>query len=209
LHSLILNHLHHLSIPFKQIQKQPSVKMQLTIALLTAVLALTVTAAPPAAPPAAAPPAPAPPAPAPPATAPQGNASQGAAPQGKLDKATISALVPEFGVVAGQNPSADKKDCTTTVAPAKIPCDCPPPREKYIDQLVAAVQAGNTFGLPAQFPTGNDKQSQIVRFQTMLAVLQSVRGEKGKGCPAISTTYKKDLDKLTGAAAAGGATNGG
>lgn len=114
------------------------------------------------------------------------------------DAATIASLVPEFGVTAGQSPNGSG-DCVTPIAKPLIKCDCPPPRDQYLAQVTAAVQAGNTFGLPAPFPTGNDKQSQIVRLQTLLSVMQNVKGAKGVGCPAIATTYKKTLDGLTGA----------
>lgn len=110
--------------------------------------------------------------------------------------ATIASLVPEFGVAPGQNPDGTGR-CTTPIAPALIPCDCPPNRDAYLSQLFTAVKEGDTFGLNADFPTGTDTQSQIIRFQTMLAVLQSFRGSKGSGCPAISTTFKQSLDALS------------
>jgi hypothetical protein len=113
------------------------------------------------------------------------------------DASTIASLVPDFGVTPGQGADGTG-NCVTPVAPAKIACDCPPPRDQYLAQLTAAVQAGNTFGLPAPFPTGQDTQSQIVRLQTMLSVMQNSKGSKGAGCPAISTTFKQTLDGLTG-----------
>lgn len=143
--------------------------MRFTTTVITAILALTVTALPQA-----------------PA-------------QEVPDASAIAALVPDFGVQAGQGDDG-AGNCVTPVAPAKIPCTCPPPRDQYLSQLTTAVQTGKTFDLPAPFPTGSDKQSQIVRLQTMLSVMQNVNGAKGKGCPAISTTFKKTLDGLTGAA---------
>jgi hypothetical protein len=164
--------------------------MQFTTVFLTAIVALTVTAAPQRGGQGA------------PNTNAQGAPNAEGAPnaggQGVPNAGAIAALVPEFGVTPGQSPDG-KGNCVTPVAPAKIACDCPPPRDEYLSQLTAAVQAGNTFGSPADFPTGSDTQSQIIRFQTMLAVMQSVKGAKGKGCPAISTTFKKSLDALTGA----------
>ena len=117
--------------------------------------------------------------------------------QGIPNAGAIAALVPDFGVTPGQG-NDGTGNCVTPIAPAKIECDCPPARDQYLSQLTAAVQAGNTFGLPAPFPTGQDNQSQIVRLQTMLAVMQNVKGSKGVGCPAISTTFKQTLDGLTG-----------
>ncbi|ERF70388.1 hypothetical protein EPUS_05207 [Endocarpon pusillum Z07020] len=143
--------------------------MQFTAAIITAILAITVTALPQA------------------------------PGQGAPDAAAIAALVPDFGVQAGQGDDG-AGNCVTPVAPAKIPCTCPPPRGDYLSQLTAAVQAGNTFGLPAPFPTGSDTASQTTRLQTMLSVMQNFNGAKGKGCPAISTTFKQTLDGLSRAA---------
>ena len=111
------------------------------------------------------------------------------------DASTIASLVPDFGVQPGQG-NDGQGNCVTPVAPNKIPCTCPPPRAQYLSQLTAAVQAGNTFGLPAPFPTGQDKASQTSRLQTMLSVMQNINGAKGVGCPAVSTTFKQTLDAL-------------
>lgn len=185
--------------------------MQLATVFLTTILALTVTAAPQrgaqgapkagaqGAPNAGAQGAPNAGAQGAPNTDTQGVPNADA--QGAPNAGAIAALVPDFGVIPGQSPDGTG-NCVTPVAPAKIACDCPPPRDEYLSQLTAAVQAGNTFGSPADFPTGSDTQSQIIRFQTMLAVMQSVKGAKGAGCPAISTTFKKSLDALTGASPA-------
>jgi hypothetical protein len=124
--------------------------------------------------------------------------------QAAPDAATIASLVPDFGVQPGQGNNGTG-DCVTPLSPKPIQCDCPPPRDQYLSQLTAAVQAGNTFGLPAPFPTGADKQSEIPRLETMLSVLQNVKGAKGSGCPAISTVFKQKLDSLTGAAPAANA----
>lgn len=140
--------------------------MHFTTVILTTLLALSVTALPQAP-----------------------NAS------GRPDARTIASLTPEFEVQPGQQPDGTG-NCVTPVAPAKINCNCPPARDRYLSALTFAVQNGSTFGLPAPFPTGSDTQSQRVRFQTMLAVMQNIDGQVGKGCPAISTTYKKKLDAL-------------
>jgi hypothetical protein len=165
--------------------------MQFTTVFVTAILALTIAAAPQASGQAS-----------PVAAAPQtsGQASGQAAP----GAATIASLVPDFGVQPGQG-NDGSGNCVTPLSPNPIRCDCPPPRDQYLSQLTAAVQAGNTFGKPAPFPTGADKQSEIQRLETMLSVLQNVRGALGSGCPAISCTYKQKLDSLTGAAPAANA----
>ncbi len=142
--------------------------MRFTTTVITAILALTVTALPQA-------PAPA---------------------QNVPDAAAIAALVPDFGVKPGVktglvNPGID--DCFTPVKPVPIPCACPPPMDKYLPQLVAAVQAGKTFGKPAPFPTGSDLDSKNARLGTMNAVLQSINGTLGTGCPAISNTWQQTV----------------
>lgn len=123
-----------------------------------------------------------------------------AAPQGAAnsvpDAATIASLTPDFGVIPGQQPDGTG-NCVTPIAAPKISCNCPPPRDQYLARLTADVQNGASFGLPVPFPTGSDTESQKVRFQTMLTVLQNINGAKGKGCPAISTTYKQKLDALS------------
>ncbi len=143
--------------------------MRFTTTVITAILALTVTALPQA-----------------PA-------------QEAPDAAAIPALVPDFGVQAGQGDDG-AGNCVTPVAPAKIPCFCPPARGEYLSQLTEAVQAGTSFGEKTPFPTGSDTESQIIRLKTMLTVMQSINGTKGVGCPAVSTTYKQTLDRLEGAA---------
>ncbi|KAJ7037714.1 hypothetical protein C8F04DRAFT_1035323 [Mycena alexandri] len=137
------------------------------------------TPAPAPAPPAAAPPPPPPPAP---------------APAGGVDPN----LVPQFGIVAGTNPTGTG-DCDG-VNGIKIPCTCPPERNSFIQSLSADVAAGhnvNNPGVPAPFPTDNSVGSQIARLQTSISSLQNLFGP-GKGCPAASTTFSAQLKALTG-----------
>jgi hypothetical protein len=135
-------------------------------------------AAPPAAP---APPPPAPQAPAP--SAPSGGA-------GGVDPA----LVPEFGLQSGLNPTGTG-DCDGIRNAAgnivKIPCACPPSRDSFIASLNGNVAAGrvvNNPGVSVSFPTDNSKASKLARMQAALVTLQNLRGP-GVGCPAASTTF--------------------
>ncbi|KAJ7890484.1 hypothetical protein B0H14DRAFT_2497125 [Mycena olivaceomarginata] len=139
---------------------------------------------PPAAAPAPAPPAPAP---APPAPAPA-PAAGGVDPN----------LVPQFGIVAGTNPTGTG-DCDG-VNGIKIPCSCPPSRDSFIASLSADVAAGhdiNNPGIPAPFPTDNSVASQITRLQTSITTLQNLRGP-GVGCPASATTFLAQIKALQG-----------
>lgn len=117
------------------------------------------------------------------------------APASPPDAATINALVPAYGVTAGQSPDGTG-NCVTPIAPKPIPCSCPADRGAYLGKLDFAVKNGSTLGLPAPFPTGPDKASEKIRLQTMLSVMQNFNGSVGVGCPAISTTFKKNLDAL-------------
>ncbi|KAJ7243763.1 hypothetical protein C8J57DRAFT_60879 [Mycena rebaudengoi] len=130
------------------------------------------------------PPPPPPAAPAPPPPAP-------AAPAGfRAD------LVPQFGIVAGTNPTGTG-DCDG-VNGIKIPCSCPPDRNAFIDQLAGDVAAGNhrnNPGVPAPFPTDDSKASQIVRLQTSITMFQNLRGP-GVGCPAVASTFLQQIQAL-------------
>jgi len=101
------------------------------------------------------------------------------------------ALVPQFGIQAGVNPTGTG-DCDGANG-VKIPCTCPPDRNAFIKALndnVAAGKAVNNPGLPAAvtFPTGNSKGDQLARIQSSIITLQNLNGP-GKGCPAASTTF--------------------
>ncbi|KAF8904051.1 hypothetical protein CPB84DRAFT_694458 [Gymnopilus junonius] len=139
------------------------------------------TAPSPAAPPAAAAPPPPPPASSPAAAAP---ASGGVDP----------ALVPQFGVSPGQNPTGtgdcDGIDNAQGVA-IKIPCACPPDRNTFIQSLSANVAAGHAVHNPTvqlSFPTDGSKTSQLARIEASIITLQNLNGP-GQGCPAASTTF--------------------
>ncbi|KAJ7465146.1 hypothetical protein FB451DRAFT_1488449 [Mycena latifolia] len=113
-------------------------------------------------------------------------------------------LVPQFGIVAGTNPTGTG-DCDG-VNGVKIPCTCPPDRDSFIASLSADVATGhdvNNPGVAAPFPTDNSAASQIVRLQTSVTTLQNLFGP-GKGCPAAATTFLAQIKTLqdTGAPAA-------
>ncbi|KAJ7805189.1 hypothetical protein B0H14DRAFT_3485363 [Mycena olivaceomarginata] len=116
-----------------------------------------------------------------------------------LEKRGVNpALVPQFGVKAGVNPTGTG-DCDG-INKIKIPCSCPPSRDSFIKSLSANVAAGHDIhnpGIAAPFPTDNSKASQITRLQTSISSLQNLFGP-GKGCPAASTTFSAQLKKLTG-----------
>jgi hypothetical protein len=104
------------------------------------------------------------------------------------------ALIPEFGVEAGVNPTGTG-DCDGFNAAqnkvVKINCDkCPPPRDAYVEQLAKDLNAGNSFGSPITFnkdpASANDVQANKDRATACLTVLQSFYGSKGVGCPAVA-----------------------
>ncbi|KAG6849685.1 hypothetical protein H0H93_006303 [Arthromyces matolae] len=104
------------------------------------------------------------------------------------------ALVPEFGVIAGVNPTGTG-DCDGITNAAgqvvKIPCSCPPDRASFLQSLNANVNAGKVVNNPSisvTFPTDDSTASQLARLQTAIVTLQNLNGP-GKGCPAASTTF--------------------
>ncbi|TRM56943.1 hypothetical protein BD626DRAFT_635277 [Schizophyllum amplum] len=120
------------------------------------------------------------------------------------------ALVPEFGLEAGLNPTGTG-DCDGITGadgtPVKIPCQCPPDRDSFIQSLEANVAAGKVVNNPSvavTFPEDNSTESQIARIQASLVTLQNLEGP-GKGCPAASTTLLAQQKAL----AAGGSTDDG
>ncbi|KAJ4294331.1 hypothetical protein N0V90_008021 [Kalmusia sp. IMI 367209] len=96
------------------------------------------------------------------------------------------ALVPEFGVQAGQNP--DGQGNCDGLNGIKIPCQCPPDRQDFIQRVQAAAAAGNSEGVPVEFPLDDSSASKKARIQTSIIVLQNLNG-RGVGCPAASTTF--------------------
>jgi len=114
-----------------------------------------------------------------------------------------SALVPEFGLQAGLNPTGTG-DCDGIKNSAgqvvKIPCACPPDRNTFTKALnanVAAGQAVNNPSVKVSFPTDNSNQSKAARIVASLITLQNLNGP-GKGCPAASTTFSAQLKAVQG-----------
>lgn len=142
----------------------------------------------------AAPPPPAAPAPPPPAQAPPAPAPP---PAGGVDPA----LVPEFGITAGTNPTGTG-DCDGANGPngqaIKVPCSCPPDRNEFIQLLSQNVAAGSVINNPSvgiSFPTDNSKESRRTRLQAATVTLQNLRGP-GVGCPNAATTFGAQLDAI-------------
>jgi hypothetical protein len=107
--------------------------------------------------------------------------------QGALQNDSFdAALVPEFGVEAGQNPDGTG-NCSGNGGKL-IPCQCPPDRDAFIEKVSSAVAAGNSEGVPVEFPTDDSSASAKARIQTAIIVLQNLNG-KGVGCPAAATTF--------------------
>lgn len=132
-------------------------------------------------------PAPAPAAPAAPVNAPAAPAPAAPAAAGGVDPA----LVPDFGIVAGTNPTGTG-DCDG-VNGIKIPCTCPPERAFFIQELNANVEAGRARNndnpnIAVSFPTGNSKADQLTRLNAATVTLQNLFGS-GKGCPQAATTF--------------------
>ncbi|KAJ7833476.1 hypothetical protein B0H13DRAFT_2110929 [Mycena leptocephala] len=103
------------------------------------------------------------------------------------------ALVPQFGVNPGVNPTGTG-DCDG-INGIKIPCSCPPSRDDFIASLSANVAAGhdvNNPGIAAPFPTDNSIASQITRVQTSISSLQNLHGP-GVGCPAATAHRRPRL----------------
>jgi hypothetical protein len=104
-------------------------------------------------------------------------------------------LIPPFGHDAGINPTGTG-NCDGAVIgsngqPIEVPCTCPPPRDQFISDLNANVNAGfavNNPGIPVSFPTDDSKASQLARINAALVTLQNLQGP-GVGCPASSTTF--------------------
>ncbi|KAI4140930.1 MAG: hypothetical protein LQ340_007766 [Diploschistes diacapsis] len=138
--------------------------------------------------------------PAPPATTGSATASAGASNPATTSSGSTSgpvnaALVPQFGVTAGQDRAGG--DCAG-INGVRIPCTCPPDKSAFIAKLNQFVQAGNAFGTATPFPEDNSKQSQITRIQTSIVTLQNFDGKPGKGCPAASTTFLAQKSALQG-----------
>lgn len=107
-------------------------------------------------------------------------------------RAVDPALVPEFGIEAGQGD--DGTGNCKGVDDALIPCSCPPDRGEFISKLNEFVDAGNSFGTAVSFPTGDDSDSKKTRINTAIITLQNLNG-KGQGCPIKSTTFQQQLNE--------------
>ncbi|KAF8968922.1 hypothetical protein BDZ97DRAFT_1902715 [Flammula alnicola] len=125
------------------------------------------------------------------------------------------ALVPEFGVQAGVNPTGTG-DCdgipNAQGVPIKIPCSCPPDRASFIQslnanvavghavnnptvQLSANATAGHAVNNPTTFPTDNSKASKLARINAAVITLQNLHGP-GVGCPVVSTTFQAQAQAI-------------
>ncbi|RPD55050.1 hypothetical protein L227DRAFT_580027 [Lentinus tigrinus ALCF2SS1-6] len=105
-----------------------------------------------------------------------------------------AALVPEFGVTAGVNPTGTG-DCDGIAGPngqpIKIPCACPPDRTQFIQLLNQNVAAGHVINNPSvgiSFPEDGSKASQLARLNAATVTLQNIHGP-GVGCPQAATTF--------------------
>lgn len=135
-----------------------------------------------------------------------------AAAGGALTPAIIAQLAPDLGVSAPLKPSGTPSpfpfswiqlirhstgfgDCLGPVngsngQPARVPCDCPPAHDEYINQLTANALAGHAINNPTvgvSFPTGNSNADKHARITAAVITLQNLNGP-GKGCPLVSTT---------------------
>ncbi|KIM34305.1 hypothetical protein M408DRAFT_59130, partial [Serendipita vermifera MAFF 305830] len=94
-------------------------------------------------------------------------------------------------------------DCDGPVQPdgktPRVPCNCPPLKDAYIQALTANVQAGravNNTNVRVTFPTGNSVQDKKGRITAAVITLQNLKAA-GVGCPGVSTTFaqqNKNLD---------------
>ncbi|CAI6332430.1 unnamed protein product [Periconia digitata] len=114
-----------------------------------------------------------------------GNANNGNGQAGQ-NGAFDASLVPEFGIEAGQQPDG-AGNCIGNNN-VKIPCSCPPDRQEFIQKVQAAAAAGNSEGVPVEFPTDNSSASEKARIGTSIIVLQNLNG-LGQGCPAAATNF--------------------
>ncbi|KAI5123114.1 hypothetical protein M0805_001470 [Coniferiporia weirii] len=129
-----------------------------------------------------------------------------------LTLAQIDALTPQFGHDAGVNPTGTG-NCDGAVdgpdgSPIEVPCDCPPPRDTFIQSLAANLAAGHAVNNPSvaiSFPTDNSTASILARFNAATVTLQNLNGE-GVGCPQASTTWTAQLAAIEAGTSDGGAS---
>jgi len=110
-----------------------------------------------------------------------------------LTRDIVNQLAPQLGSVQNNNPNKFG-DCDGPRQPdgsiPKVPCDCPPNRDEFVNQLLANALAGHAINNPTvgvTFPTGNSKADQHARITASTITLQNLNGP-GKGCPNVSTT---------------------
>ncbi|KAL7279514.1 hypothetical protein PYCCODRAFT_1439817 [Trametes coccinea BRFM310] len=103
-------------------------------------------------------------------------------------------LVPQFGVQPGVNPDGTG-NCDGILGangkPILIPCQCPPPRDQFIDLLNQNVNAGFVINNPSvgiSFPEDDSKASALARLNAATVTLQNIHGP-GVGCPQAATTF--------------------
>jgi len=123
------------------------------------------------------------------------NQNQNQNQNGNANGAFDPALVPEFGIQAGQQPDGTG-NCVGN-AGKLIPCSCPPDRQAFIQMVQQAAAAGNSAGVPISFPTGNSAADQRARIGASIIVLQNLNG-RGVGCPAAATTFLEQQAALAG-----------
>lgn len=114
----------------------------------------------------------------------------------------IAALAVDLGGFPNTNPN-QFGDCDGPVQPdgktPRVPCNCPPLKDAYIQALTANVQAGravNNTNVRVTFPTGNSVQDKKGRITAAVITLQNLKAA-GVGCPGVSTTFaqqNKNLD---------------
>jgi len=119
-----------------------------------------------------------------------------------LTLAQIDALTPQFGATAGADPVGNG-NCNGPVdgsdgEPIQVPCDCPPDRDLFIQDMAANIAAGhavNNTGVAITFPTDDSVASQLTRLNAAAVTLQNLRGV-GVGCPVSSTTFSAQQQAL-------------
>lgn len=103
-------------------------------------------------------------------------------------------LIPDLGAESGLNPTGSG-DCDGAAngadgQPIKVPCQCPPDNDTYVQALNANVAVGFAVNNPTvkiSFPTGDSPAEESTRITAALITLQNLEGP-GVGCPASSTT---------------------
>lgn len=107
----------------------------------------------------------------------------------------LDSLIPPFGITPNLNPDG-QGNCLGLNA-VQIPCTCPPDRDLFIQKVQSAVAAGNSEGVPVEFPFDDSTESKRARIQTSIVVLQNLNG-RGVGCPAAATTFLEQKKALAG-----------